>query len=106
MCASRSSAYARPLDRDGLPQCSAANRLRKRRFSHDVDGPTEESFEARLQAHQIQQRSSGLELYENVDIAVLALFATRDRSEDAQIGRTRGGSRGDNSVAQFGQLIA
>src|SRR4051794_29979471 len=98
----RSAAPARPRsDTDGLTQGSRPDRLAETGLRDDVHGAPEEPLQPELQAGQVEERPPRLQGDEDVHVAVLALLATRDGAEDADVPRAALGGRAADLVAEF-----
>ena len=99
-------AYARPLDRQSLPQRSRPNRLDQRRLRHHVHRATKEPLEPRFESHEIQQGPTWFELHQEVHVALGVLFTAGNRAKHPQIGCTTRRCRGDNRVTHLRQLVS
>ena len=49
---------------------------------HDVDVATQQGLQVVLQVCEVEQRTAGLEVNEKVDVALRAVIASGDRTED------------------------
>ena len=54
------------------------------RLANDIDGATDQVAQVAQQTGLVEVVAAGLEIDEDVDVAVRAIVATSDRSEDAQ----------------------